>query len=158
MTRTRSSAAPNEPVILSQDRFLLNQAIDNTVILPLQNLPPVGNTVPSVPGSDSSRSNSIYQEVKPELSKKSDNQLRTKIDTKIERALHQQRYAPLPAILELKIQVSLDMAYTGWVALLESKITEMIEKVARTVVNSFLGLQVLIESRTSGQARDPVDS
>lgn len=100
------------PRVSKPDRLLRDRTDGSPIIPPLQNLPAANDTMRSVLGSYSSLSDWVYQEVGPRLSEKPGSQFRTEIDTKVEKAMRQQVNALLPALLELKIQASLDAAPT----------------------------------------------
>lgn len=62
--------------------------------------------------------------------------------------MRQQLGALLPAVFESKIQVSSDVAQTSWIALLQRKMAEKIEKVAPKIIKQLLSYsQVSIEEK-----------
>lgn len=96
------------------------------------------------------------------VSEKLGSQLRTKVDTKINEAGHQQLEVLLPDVLESETQALLTpvhIAQTDRTALLERETAEMMGKVGITITSSLLSsLKVSIKMEISGYVQSLVDS
>lgn len=145
--------------VSTPDCLLRDRTNDNSIIPPLRSPPAAANTVQSVASSHSSCSNQAYQAVVSRVTVKLGSQLRTAIFTEIEGAVRLQLDALLPAVLGLEHQVSPDAARTEWIASLEERMVQKIEKVALTIITPLSPyFQVSIEKRMSGPVRSQVDS
>lgn len=86
------------------------------------------------------------------VSEKLGNQLHTEIVLMIKKAVCQQLDVLLLALLESEIHVSLDVVRMDWIASLEEKLAQTIEKIAPTITNELsLDLQVFIEKKMFSQ-------
>lgn len=79
-------------------------------------------------------------------------QLRTEVDTNLERTVRQELDTLLPTVFESEIQARSDIARTDWIVSLERAMTEIIEKKAPTIISPLLfSLQLFIKKRMLGQ-------
>lgn len=86
------------------------------------------------------------------MSEEHGSQRQTGIHTNLERTVHQQLDALLPALLTSEIQASLHIARTDWIAVLESKVAQLTEMRAPRITNRLLSdSHVFIEKRIFGQ-------
>lgn len=121
MTGTGSSSASVMPPVLTLDRLFRARISDSPIIPPLGNVPAANSTAKFFVGNYLSRETCGYQEVVTMVSEELGNQLRTKIDTKAERAVLQQLNGLLPALPESEVHSSLDIARTDWIVSLEGQ-------------------------------------
>lgn len=126
MEGTFSPSASVMPRILRPNCLRRDETNDNSIIPPLQNIPFTNDTVQSVLGNHSSRSNWVYHEVVLVLSRELATELRREIDKMVGRAVRQQLDVLFPAVLKAEIQVLLVLARTDWMLSLKRKMAQMI--------------------------------
>lgn len=159
MTSIRGSSDPITSLVSRTDRPIRDRMNDKPIISPLRNLSAAKDTVQYVPGSYSDRSNWVYEEVVPRVSKELGSQFLTEVHAKIERAECQQLDSLIPAVLEPDVQTSLDIARTSWRASLEEKMMQMIKMVDPTTIRPLSwDLKVSIENLMFRQADSLTDS